>query len=171
MIQFKFLKRKKQGLVSKHGDLPPWTIGKWRHVKGKIVACANGFHASPTPAEAHRYVASNLLAIVEVKGDHHSPRAEGHSESAWEAMKVVSVRKIALRDYAAFIKFATEQFGFQRIHTITYAGNTLITTIKDCRAAEHHIRSTSKKGQKVKNIAAITQWWVDRTLSMPVINA
>jgi len=74
-----------KGLYSAHGKRAKWIKGKWKSVKGDIIACHNGFHASTNVVDAMRYVNCEVLARVEVAGEH----IDDDDKQCWERMRVV----------------------------------------------------------------------------------
>lgn len=164
LIQFKFLKRKRDGLVSKHGQDGPWVIGKWRHVKGKIELCANGYHCSPTPVQAHRWIATNILAVVQVKGDHRmwdQHNTQRNTKSGWRSMKITAVYRVTMLDYRTYLKFVGILAGAEYLPR---PEARLVDLLKQCRDMEE--RALRIKGKHIKNLAAITAWWVARQYFM-----
>lgn len=166
MIQFKMLKNKKGELRSRFGTEKPWVVGKWKHVKGRIVLCANGFHCSPHPAEAHRYCTSKVVAMVQVKGDAaHYKRSERQNKSAWRSMKVLGVYTLSVKDLKAFMKFAVtlpQDYG-------TWDGKPefpytrgFLDAIRETRRVADNAINNATRGHKNKNLEAMTQWWIDR---------
>jgi hypothetical protein len=85
---YKFLNEESGHIKSEYGD-HTWEIGKKYSVKGKIICCENGFHASEKPLDALGYVKGNVLAIVEGFGDCDIEE----DKSAHRSMKIVSAYK------------------------------------------------------------------------------
>lgn len=168
LIQFKFLKRKRNGLVSKHGQDGPWVIGKWRNVKGAVELCVNGYHCSPTPVQAHRWIATNILAVVQVKGDHKmwdKHNTERSTKSVWRSMKITAIYRVTMADYRAYLKFMADLVG---VGFFPRPDARLIDLLKQCRDMEG--RALRIKGKHIKNLAAITAWWVARLPEMQTIS-
>lgn len=165
LTQFKFLKQRNHGFVSKFGGEPPWVIGRWRSVKGKIILCARGYHCSPTPAQAHRYIATNILAAVQVRGDHKMWNADSitHNEkSAWRSMRVVGIYRVRMADYRAYLKFVGKL-----AEAVVFYEPTLVGVLRQCRDLEQH--ALHVRGKRIQNLAAITAWWVLRLPEMQVV--
>ena len=47
----------------------PWVVGQTRRVRGVIIPCKNGYHASPTAFDALKYAPGPILCLVELSGD------------------------------------------------------------------------------------------------------
>ncbi len=71
-------------LVSSHKYFK-WEVGKWYKTEGKIELCRNGFHASENIIDAMYYVTPDILALVEVKGEHDIQ----DDKQCWEYMRVL----------------------------------------------------------------------------------
>jgi hypothetical protein len=101
---YKFLNLNKRKITSKHGN-HVWKIGQEYSVKGKIVKCENGFHASEEPLDALGYVNGDVLALVEGSGDSDSDT----DKICFRTMKIVKAYKWTALDSVALAIYAAEQ--------------------------------------------------------------
>lgn len=96
-------KSMKSGLKSGIGDMT-WTVGKWEKYPDKLEMCESGFHASVRAIDAMRYVGCEILALVEVKGNH----LEQHDKQVWESMRIVKAYEWKKKDSVAMAIFCAE---------------------------------------------------------------
>src|SRR5690242_4667205 len=82
-----------------------WEIGRWYKVDEKLDICNVGFHASKTPLQALGYVAGELLAEVEVRGE----SIIEDDKECWSEMRLVKVWHWQKKDSVALSIFAAEQ--------------------------------------------------------------
>lgn len=97
-------KSMKAGMLSVSGDIGPWKIRKWRHHPGKVEMCESGFHASVRAVDAMYYVSCEVLALVEVKGEH----LEQDDKQVWQSMRVLRAYEWTKRDSVALAIYAAE---------------------------------------------------------------
>jgi hypothetical protein len=88
---WKFLRK---GMKSEH-DNCTWKVGEWKHCDGIMETCENGFHASALIYDALQYVQGEILAEVEVMGDH----ADSDDKSAWSDMRVIRAWNVDKRSF------------------------------------------------------------------------
>lgn len=98
---YKFLRT---DLKSEHGNFA-WEIGKWYKTQGDLSICNNGFHASQKPMQALGYVAGELLALVEVRGE----SVIEDDKECWEEMRLLKVWHWKKENSVALAIFAAEQ--------------------------------------------------------------
>lgn len=91
---------------SMRGNQTHWRLKEWQAVAGEIKICRNGFHCSPTPLQAMRYVTNGVfLAVVETAGQHTKDgRGKYSDKSAWRRMRVVKVYRWTLADAKATLR-------------------------------------------------------------------
>lgn len=106
------------GQIVSHHDKSPWTIGEWREADGEIEACENGFHCSPNPLDALKYVSGAVVARVEVAGACHD---EG-DKSAHQRMRIVCAWRWTADDSVQLAIVASEQA--ISIYEDAYPGDT-----------------------------------------------
>lgn len=100
---WKFLRLLDGKIVSQHGDAT-WTIGKSKYAQGVIIACENGFHASPGILAALGYVKGEVLAQVTVSGDSDVQS----DKSAHRSMTIVRAWRWTQRDSIMLAVYAAE---------------------------------------------------------------
>jgi len=59
----------KDDMTGGYGREPAWKIGEKRTVKGELVMCSWGYHASPNWYDALGYAQGNMACIVELSGE------------------------------------------------------------------------------------------------------
>ena len=59
----------KDDMCGGYGNEPAWKEGEERSVKGKLVMCVHGYHASPSFYDALNYAKGNMACIVELSGE------------------------------------------------------------------------------------------------------
>ena len=59
----------KGNMCGGYGSEPAWKIGEERSIKGKLVMCEHGYHASPSWRDALSYAKGNMACIVELSGE------------------------------------------------------------------------------------------------------
>src|ERR1035437_3683174 len=101
--RWKFLNLKGKTIVSNHGNTI-WLIGEWQHVDGEMKACNNGLHCSKKIYEAFSYVQGEVLAKVEVKGEHH----DENDKSAYSDMRIIKAYRWTKKDSVALGIFSAE---------------------------------------------------------------
>lgn len=101
---YKFMYNRNGKLRSAHGRTN-WVISKEYSVKGKIVKCENGFHASEQPYDALQYVKGDVLALVEVSGDCDNDK----DKVCYRTMKIVKAYKWTKLDSVALAIYCAEQ--------------------------------------------------------------
>ena len=110
MKRYKFLRT---GLKSESGDIR-WKFGKWRKFVGKLKMCEGGFHCSVEPYDAFSYVQGEILAEVEVGGEH----LEKSDKQVWEKMRIIRAWKWQKRNSIELAIFCAELVlpNFEREH-------------------------------------------------------
>jgi hypothetical protein len=103
ITRWKFLNLKGKTIVSNHGSTV-WRINEWQHVDGEMKACSNGLHCSKKIYEAFSYVQGEVLAKVEVKGEHH----DENDKSAYSDMRIIEAYKWTKKDSVALGIFSAE---------------------------------------------------------------
>lgn len=98
----KYYKTLYGGMKSANGNCV-WEVGAWKKFEKKLELCSNGFHCSGRIVDAMAYVAPDIVAEVEVRGESiddgdKSVHEEMRIVRAWEWGKADSV---ALAVYAA----------------------------------------------------------------------
>ncbi len=58
----------KDNMCGGYGNEPAWKIGEQREVKGELIMCERGYHASPSFYNALNYAKGNMACIVELHG-------------------------------------------------------------------------------------------------------
>ena len=99
--RWKFMSK---GMRSVNGDCK-WTIGRWKKCKGEPELCLNGFHCSDQIYQAFLYVSDEVLALVEVGGEHVSD----DDKSAWQKMRVVKTWKWDKKKSVKLAVFSAER--------------------------------------------------------------
>ncbi len=96
---YKFLRDDRR---SGMGNEPPWGEGETRSVKGEIIPCERGYHASPTPWDALRYAPGSALCVVRLSGDlmPHGNPVDKYAARTCEVVRIVNVAR-ELRLFAA----------------------------------------------------------------------
>ena len=94
----------KADLKSNNGNIE-WEIGEWQKHEGKLELCMSGFHASERIVDAMYYTSMELLARVEVKGDH----LVGEDKQCWSEMRILEVFPWTKEDSVSLVIFAAEQ--------------------------------------------------------------
>src|ERR1035437_5272016 len=100
---YKFLNLDKKKIKSNHGNTI-WLIGEWQHVDGEMKACNNGLHCSKKIYEPFSYVQGEVLAKVEVKGEHH----DENDKSAYSDMRIIEAYRWTKKDSVALGIFSAE---------------------------------------------------------------
>ncbi len=62
-----------------------WKLNKWYKINGTLQMCGNGFHASENIIDAMTYVNCEVLAKVEVRGQH----IQQSDKQCWSEMRIV----------------------------------------------------------------------------------
>jgi hypothetical protein len=91
------------GMKSNHGDCV-WEIGVWKNIEAPLSLCGVGFHASPTPIMAMRYVKPGFICKVEVSGD----CIKSDDKSCHESMRIVNACNWEKEDSVSLAIFAAE---------------------------------------------------------------
>ncbi len=91
------------GMKSENGN-HTWEIGKWYEIKEDLKMCSVGFHASARVIDSMQYVPMEVLAQVEVGGEH----LEEPDKSCWQKMRVIKAWKWEKKDSVALAIFAAE---------------------------------------------------------------
>ena len=90
---------------SKNGNCV-WDINKWKTYDGELSMCRSGFHASKKVSQAFSYVQGEILARVEVAGEHLVDN-DGTKE-VWKKMRVAKTYKWQQEDSVALAIFSAE---------------------------------------------------------------
>jgi hypothetical protein len=104
MMKTYLWKSMKAGLVSCSGKLGPWPIGTWHKHPDKLVMCESGFHASEKAIDAMKYVNCEVIAKVEVRGEHLAQS----DKQVWSEMRVVKAWEWTKADSVALAIYAAE---------------------------------------------------------------
>ena len=142
---YKFMHLNLGKLVSDHGD-HKWVIGKEYSVKGKIVRCENGFHASVEPLDALRYVRGEVLAIVEASGDHD----DDSDKVCYRTMKVVKAYHWTKTDSVSFAIYCAERV--LKYYEARYPKDSRPRDV--IKAAKAYLKDPSKKNQDASAASA-----------------
>ena len=59
----------KDDMCGGYGNEPAWNVGEEREIKGKLLMCERGYHASPSFYDALSYAKGNMACIVELSGE------------------------------------------------------------------------------------------------------
>jgi hypothetical protein len=97
--RYKFLRSTNGKRASEHGD-HTWREGTW-YGPLDVALCESGFHCSKRMSEAFSYVKGELVALVEVRGEHEA----ASDKEAWAEMRLVDVRKWRKEDSVALSIF------------------------------------------------------------------
>jgi hypothetical protein len=93
----------KAGLKSGVGDMT-WKVGRWEKHKGKLDMCHSGFHASVRAIDAMQHINCEILALVEVRGEH----LEQDDKQCWSEMRVVRAYEWTKPDSVALAIYCAE---------------------------------------------------------------
>ncbi|MHB8483517.1 MAG: DUF7666 domain-containing protein, partial [Nitrospiria bacterium] len=89
-------------------DLKPhdfqYKLGTWHKQEGKPDLCKNGLHASENVIDAMKFVNCEILAQVEVRGDH----LEEKDKQCWSEMKIAKAWKWEKEDSVPLAIYAAE---------------------------------------------------------------
>ena len=96
-------KSMKAGMKSGVGNMT-WKVGTWHKHKGKLEMCQSGFHASVRAIDAMQYVNCEILALVEVRGEH----LRQDDKQCWSEMRVVRAYEWTKPDSVAMAIYAAE---------------------------------------------------------------
>ena len=96
---YKFLRT---GMKSQYGNCT-WKVGEWKH-EDVISLCSQGFHASERIMNALSCVPGEILAQVEVRGNHFY----GTDKQVWTDMRVVKAWHWTKEDSVALSIFAAD---------------------------------------------------------------
>jgi hypothetical protein len=104
--RYKFMYEDGKKLKSKHGD-ERFDIGKWYHLDKErdVKLCSYGFHCSKQINQAFSYIPGDVLAVVEVNGDHD----DSDDKECYRSMKIIKAYKWTELDSVALAVFAAEQ--------------------------------------------------------------
>lgn len=97
---YKFLNK---GLKSAHNN-EKWVIGEWKKIGGKISTCQNGYHASKQPLDALQYVAGEIIARVEGRGE----TDKQSDKTAFSEMRITKAWHWTKKDSVALSIFAAK---------------------------------------------------------------
>src|SRR3990167_10631076 len=98
--RYKFLRK---GLKSDNGNNREWVLNQWRH-EDDISICNRGFHASKTPLQALGYVKGEILAEVEVCGEHVAEK----DKECWSEMRIIKAWHWTKEDSVELAIFSAE---------------------------------------------------------------
>ena len=104
MTLYKFLRLNKKQIKSNSGDVK-WELGKWKKFRGELEMCRQGFHCSVEPFDAFSFVQGEILAEVEVKGNH----LEYEDKQVWQEMRIVKTWGWGQKDSVKLAIFSAEQ--------------------------------------------------------------
>src|SRR3990167_2837974 len=150
----------KADLKSNNGNIK-WEIGEWQKHEGELRLCASGFHASERIVDAMYYTSIELLARVEVKGDH----LVVEDKQCWSEMRILEVFPWTKEDSVSLVIFAAEQvIGiFERF----YPDNA--RPRKDIELAKNWLKENTKASAgATAEVAAGAVWSAARAMSSVV---
>ena len=105
MKRYKFLRFVRGKIKSENGSPPCyWKIGEWKKCDKNLRLCNDGFHCSKKPLDALRWVAGEILAIVETKGD----VIKDTDKECWSNMRILKVYKWTKKDSVALSIYSAE---------------------------------------------------------------
>ena len=102
-VLYKFL-HEQDGAIRSHYGQHEWQVGVWYKTAAKPSLCREGFHASRTALQALSYVKGDVLATVEVCGDH----VADDNKEAWSEARLTAAYRWTARDSVALAVFAAE---------------------------------------------------------------
>lgn len=100
---YKFLRLIDGKIKSENGN-QIWEIGKWYKIKDELNMCHVGFHCSEEIYQAFSYVQGEILAEVEVRGEHLSEK----DKEVWSEMKIIKAWKWQKKDSVALAIYSAE---------------------------------------------------------------
>jgi hypothetical protein len=73
----------------------PWVVGQTRKMRGAIIPCRNGYHASPTAFDALQYSPGPVLCLVELSGDvtPHGNPVDKYAGRSRKPLKAVDISR------------------------------------------------------------------------------
>ena len=142
---YKFLNLKQGEITSKHGE-QIWKIGKEYSVKGDVVKCKNGFHASVEPLDALYYVKGDVLALVSVSGDSDNDT----NKVCYRTMKIEKAYKWTQKDSVTLAIYAAEQV--IKLYEDKYPNDS--RPREAIKAAKAYLKDPSKKNKEAAADAA-----------------
>ena len=92
----------KKGLETDHNF--KFKKNKWYHQDGEIKCCCNGFHGSVMAIDAMHFVDCEVMALVEVKGEHE----EEKDKECWSDMRVIKTYEWTKKDSVKLAIYAAE---------------------------------------------------------------
>jgi len=93
----------KKGLKSTNGTIN-WKLGEWQKHEGELEMCKSGFHASERIINAMQYTNAEIIARVEVRGDH----LKQEDKQVWSEMRIVKTYNCSKEDSVNLAIFAAE---------------------------------------------------------------
>jgi hypothetical protein len=100
----KLWKSMKVGPRSDSGNEGVWKIGEWRQCDGELVMCRSGYHASENIIDAMQYVNAEVIAQVEVRGQH----LKQDDKQCWSEMRIIKVWPWTKEDSVSLAIYAPE---------------------------------------------------------------
>jgi hypothetical protein len=97
-------KSMRTGLLSGSGNIGPWVKGAWRKHDGPLRMCHSGFHASENVIDEMGYVNAEVIAEVEVRGEH----LKQDDKQVWEEMRIVKAYEWTKEDSVSLAIYAAE---------------------------------------------------------------
>ena len=146
---YKFLRT---GMKSEQGN-HKWEIGKWYKHKGVFDICKSGFHAFRTPLHALGYIAGEIVAEVEVRGD----SIIQDDRECWSEMRIVKAWEWPREDSISLAIFAAEKF--LPIYEKRYPKDG--RPGKAIEAARKVLESNTEENRKAAERAAEVAWEAD----------
>ena len=145
----KLWKSLQAGMKSGHGG-HKWVIGKWYTVTGDLDMCSVGFHASTRIIDAMQYVPLEVLAEVEVDGEHLCQT----NKQCWQKMRVVKAWKWEKKDSVALAIFAAKLTlgNFEKVYPNDKRPRLAI------EAAKKVLKSDTKENRDAAADAAWSAW-------------
>lgn len=103
---YKFLDLNRGVIESRYGRRKAWTVGRWRWVKGRVLACHNGFHASAEPLDALKYIQyGRVVAVVEARGDSDNCQRD---KVCFRSMRIKQAYRWTVEDDRDLAEFASD---------------------------------------------------------------
>jgi hypothetical protein len=142
--RWKFLR---DGLKSNY-DGHQWTIGKWQ--KTECLELCHGFNCSRRIIDAMAYVQGEILAEVEVQGQHF----DGNDKSTHEDMRIIRAWKWTKNDSVAVSIFAAEMVleNFEKVYPDDDRPRKAI------EAAKNYLDSPTEKNRSAAESAESAAW-------------
>ena len=161
--RYKFLKT---GYKSNSGN-HEWRFGKWYEYDGDLKMCERGFHCSKGIYQAFSYVQGEILAEVEVKGEHISQ----DDKEVWQKMRVIRSWKWTKKDSVLFSIFAARLVlaNFEKV----FPNDNRVR--KAIEAAEEYVKNPTEKNRLAAESAGsatykkLDKWMLNHVKELKVL--